>query len=293
MARLSHAARLALSAGVLFLGTSTPLAAQRVSASSARMNRFVDSVLARLTLEEKLGQLTQYRGRFSLTGPQTPEAGAEDIRAGRVGSFLGVRGAAPTREMQQIAVTQSRTRIPLLFADDIIHGWRTIFPVPLAEAASFNPTLAERTARIAAVEGAAAGIHWTFAPMVDITREPRWGRVVEGAGEDPFLGSAIAAAKVRGFQGTSLRDSLSLMATAKHFVAYGAAEGGRDYNTTDVPQRTLHEMYLPPFQAAVNAGVKSIMAAFNQIDGVPMHANRALIDGVLRTRWGWDGILVS
>ena len=277
----------------MFLGTSTPLAAQRVSASSARMNRFVDSVLARLTLEEKLGQLTQYRGRFSLTGPQTPEAGAEDIRAGRVGSFLGVRGAAPTREMQQIAVTQSRTRIPLLFADDIIHGWRTIFPVPLAEAASFNPTLAERTARIAAVEGAAAGIHWTFAPMVDITREPRWGRVVEGAGEDPFLGSAIAAAKVRGFQGTSLRDSLSLMATAKHFVAYGAAEGGRDYNTTDVPQRTLHEMYLPPFQAAVNAGVKSIMAAFNQIDGVPMHANRALIDGVLRTRWGWDGILVS
>ncbi len=293
MARLPHAARLALSAGVLFLGTSTPLAAQRVSASSARMNRFVDSVLARLTLEEKLGQLTQYRGRFSLTGPQTPEAGAEDIRAGRVGSFLGVRGAAPTREMQQIAVTQSRTRIPLLFADDIIHGWRTIFPVPLAEAASFNPALAERTARIAAVEGAAAGIHWTFAPMVDITREPRWGRVVEGAGEDPYLGSAIAAAKVRGFQGASLRDSLSLMATAKHFVAYGAAEGGRDYNTTDVPLRTLHEMYLPPFHAAVNAGVKSIMAAFNQIDGVPMHANKALIDGVLRTRWGWDGILVS
>lgn len=296
MSRITAAARLALSAGVLFVASTTGTTsaeAQRPARADARMNRFVDSVLARLTLEEKLGQLTQYRGRFSLTGPQTPEAGAEDIRAGRVGSFLGVRGAAPTREMQQIAVTQSRTRIPLLFADDIIHGWRTIFPVPLAEASSFNPELAERTARVAAVEGAAAGIHWTFAPMVDITREPRWGRVVEGAGEDPFLGSAIATAKVRGFQGKNLRDTLSLMATAKHFVAYGAAEGGRDYNTTDVPLRTLHEQYLPPFHAAVNAGVKSIMAAFNAIDGVPMHAHKELIDGVLRTRWKWDGILVS
>lgn len=293
----SQVARLALRAGLFISLTAPALAAQRTGygqpRTDVRMNRFVDSVLARLTLEEKLGQLTQYRGRWGLTGPQTPEAGAADIKAGRVGSFLGVRGAEATREMQTVAVTQSRTRIPLLFADDIVHGWRTIFPVPLGEAASFNPSLAEQTARIAAVEGAAAGIHWTFAPMVDISREPRWGRIVEGAGEDPFLGSAIAAAKVRGFQGTSLRDSLSLMATAKHFVGYGAAEGGRDYNTTDITLRTLHEMYLPPFEAAVRAGARSIMAAFNEIDGVPMHANKALIDGVLRDRWRWDGILVS
>lgn len=291
------AARLALQAGICLTVAATSLGAQGAGyglpRSDARMNRFVDSVLAKLTLEEKLGQLTQYRGQWGLTGPQTREAGAADIKDGRVGSFLGVRGAAATREMQQIAVTQSRTRIPLLFADDIVHGWRTIFPVPLAEAASFNADIAERTARAAAMEGAAAGIHWTFAPMVDISREPRWGRIVEGAGEDPFLGSAIAAAKVRGFQGASLRDTLSLMATAKHFVGYGAAEGGRDYNTTDITLRTLHEMYLPPFEAAVKAGARSIMAAFNEIDGVPMHANKRLIDGVLRDRWKWDGILVS
>lgn len=296
MSSIRLIARLTLMAGVWF---AAPLSAQRTptpptaAARSVRMERFVDSVLARLTLEEKLGQLTQYRGRWGLTGPQTPEAGASDIKAGRVGSFLGVRGAAATRELQQIAVTQSRTRIPVLFADDIVHGWRTIFPVPLAEASSFDTALAERTARLAAVEGAAAGIHWTFAPMVDISREPRWGRIVEGAGEDPYLGSEIAAAKVRGFQGASLRDTLSLMATAKHFVAYGAAEGGRDYNTTDVTTRTLLEVYLPPFEAAVRAGARSIMAAFNEIDGVPMHAHKGLINGVLRDRWKWDGLLVS
>ena len=297
MINYRYAARLAVRAGFFVSVAAGSLAAQRAPygqmRTDVRMNRFIDSVLTRLTLEEKLGQLTQYRGQWGLTGPQTREAGAADIRAGRVGSFLGVRGAAATRALQQIAVTESRTRIPVLFADDIVHGWRTIFPVPLAEAASFNADLAERTARVAATEGAAAGIHWTFAPMVDITREPRWGRIVEGAGEDPYLGSAIAAAKVRGFQGTSLRDSLSLMATAKHFVGYGAAEGGRDYNTTDIPLRTLHEIYLPPFEAAVQAGARSIMAAFNEIDGVPMHANKRLIDGVLRDRWKWDGILVS
>jgi len=298
MINFRHAARLAVRAGVFVAVSAGTLPAQRAPQygqprGDARMNRFVDSVLARLTLEEKLGQLTQHTGQSVLTGPQASAAGAAEIRAGRVGSFLGVRGAAPTRALQQIAVSESRTRIPLLFADDIVHGWRTIFPVPLAEASSFNTDLAERTARVAAMEGAAAGIHWTFAPMVDITREPRWGRIVEGAGEDPFLGSAIAAAKVHGFQGSDLRDTMALMATAKHFVGYGAAEGGRDYNTTDIPLRTLHEMYLPPFEAAVRAGARSIMAAFNEIDGVPMHANKGLIDGVLRDRWKWDGILVS
>jgi beta-glucosidase len=250
-------------------------------------------VLAGLSLEEKLGQLTQYRGGFAITGPQTPAAGEADIRAGRVGSFLGIHGAQRTRDLQRIAVEESRTRIPMLFAHDVIHGFRTIFPVSLAEAASWDPAAVERAARVAAAEAAAAGLHWTFAPMVDIARDPRWGRVVEGAGEDPHLGAVMAAARVRGFQGTDLRDTLTILATAKHFAAYGAAEGGRDYNIADVPPRTLWEVYLPPFHAALNAGARSVMAAFNEVDGVPMHAHEALIDGVLRDRWGWDGILVS
>ena len=223
------------------------------------MEQFVDSVLAKLTLEEKLGQLAQYRGRGTPTGPQVPEGGEAEIRAGRVGSFLGVHGAAYTREMQRIAVEQSRARIPLLFAEDVIHGFRTIFPVPLAEAASWDVAAVERAARVAATEAAAAGLHWTFAPMLDIARDARWGRIVEGAGEDPYLGAGMAAARVRGFQGKDLRDPLTIMATAKHFVAYGAAEAGRDYNTTDVSERTLREIYLPPFKAAVEAGVGSVM----------------------------------
>jgi beta-glucosidase len=257
------------------------------------MEQFVDSVLAKLTLEEKLGQLAQYRGRGTPTGPQVPEGGEAEIRAGRVGSFLGVHGAAYTREMQRIAVEQSRARIPLLFAEDVIHGFRTIFPVPLAEAASWDVTAVERAARVAATEAAAAGLHWTFAPMVDIARDARWGRIVEGAGEDPYIGAALAAARVRGFQGKDLRDPLTIMATAKHFVAYGAAEAGRDYNTTDISERTLREIYLPPFKAAVEAGVGSVMGAFNEVSGVPMHANDFLINGVLRREWGWDGVVVS
>ena len=265
------------------------------------MERFVDSVLAGLTLEEKLGQLTQNVLSAAMTGPQLPEASAADIRSGRIGSFLGTSGAEVTRSLQRVAMEQSRAKIPLLFAHDVIHGFRTIFPVPLAEAASWDPAAVERAARVAAAEGAANGLHWTFAPMVDIARDPRWGRIVEGSGEDPYLGSAMAAARVRGFQGADsttgaankLRDSLTLIATAKHYVAYGAAEGGRDYNIADVPERTLREIYLPPFHAAANAGARSVMAAFNEVDGVPMHANRELINGVLRGEWGWDGILVS
>jgi beta-glucosidase len=265
------------------------------------MERFVDSVLAGLTLEEKLGQLTQNVLSAAMTGPQLPEASAADIRSGRIGSFLGVAGAEVTRNLQREAVEHSRAKIPLLFAHDVIHGFRTIFPVPLAEAASWDPAAVERAARVAAAEGAANGLHWTFAPMVDIARDPRWGRIVEGSGEDPYLGSAMAAARVRGFQGAdsstgamhTLRDTLTLIATAKHFVAYGAAEGGRDYNVADVPARTLREVYLPPFHAAANAGAGSVMASFNDVDGVPMHANRELITDVLRREWGWDGILVS
>ena len=252
-----------------------------------------DSILSRMTLEEKLGQLTMAPAAWNQTGPAAPTGGEQQVREGKVGSFLSFWGAAATRRMQHIAAEESRLGIPLLFAQDVIHGWRTVFPVPLAEAASFDPPAVERAARIAAIEASAHGIHWTFAPMVDIARDPRWGRVVEGAGEDPHLGSVMAAARVRGFQGTDLSAANTLLATAKHFAAYGAAEGGRDYNTADVSERTLWEVYLPPFEAAVAAGAGSIMAGFNDIGGTPAHASRWLLTDVLRGRWGFKGMVVS
>ncbi|HEX6132912.1 MAG TPA: glycoside hydrolase family 3 N-terminal domain-containing protein [Longimicrobiales bacterium] len=261
--------------------------------TTTRQEQFVDSILRLMTLEEKLGQLTQRAGRWGDTGPRVDEGGAAEIRAGGVGSFLGVYGAEYTRELQRIATEESRLRIPLLFAHDVIHGFRTIFPVPLAEASSWNPALVEQAARVGAIEATAHGLHWTFAPMVDIARDPRWGRIVEGSGEDPYLGSVMAAARVRGFQGAELTAPNTMLATAKHFVAYGAAEGGRDYNIADVPERTLREVYLPPFRAAVDAGARSIMAAFNEVAGVPMHAHRPLMRDLLRDEWGFDGILVS
>jgi beta-glucosidase len=276
--------------GALFLtALCTSVAAQR---APTRADRFVDSVLARMTLEEKLGQLTQLPGRWGDTGPRVAEGGEEEIRRGQVGSFLGIFGAAYTRHAQELAM-QSRLGIPLLFAHDVIHGFRTIFPVSIAEAASWDPPAVERAARVAATEATAAGLHWTFAPMVDIARDARWGRIVEGAGEDPYLGSIMAAARVRGFQGTDLSAPNTMLATAKHFVAYGAAEGGRDYNVADISEVTLRDVYLPPFHAAVDAGARSVMASFNEVAGVPVHASERWIDGLLRREWGWNGLLVS
>jgi beta-glucosidase len=254
---------------------------------------FVATLLGRMTLEEKLGQLNQADGRPSPKAPTVSRVSEDAIRRGSVGSYLGVSGAANTRRLQRIAVEESRLGIPLLFADDVIHGFRTIFPVPLAEAASFDVDAVERAARISAREATAYGLHWTFAPMVDIARDPRWGRIVEGAGEDPYLGAAMAVARVRGFQGRGPASNDSLLATVKHFAAYGAAEGGRDYNTADISERTLREIYLPPFKAAIDAGAGSVMVAFNEIAGVPMHANRELLRGVLREDWGFGGIVVS
>jgi beta-glucosidase len=274
---------------LLIVALCTSVAAQR---APTRADRFVDSLVRRMTLEEKLGQLTQLPGRWGDTGPRVPEGGEAEIRNGHVGSFLGVYGAAYTRQAQELAL-QSRLRIPLLFAHDVIHGFRTIFPVSIAEAASWDPPAVERAARIAATEATAAGLHWTFAPMVDIARDARWGRIVEGAGEDPYLGSIMAAARVRGFQGTDLSAPNTMLATAKHFVAYGAAEGGRDYNVADISGVTLRDIYLPPFHAAIDAGARSVMAAFNEIAGVPVHASESLIDGLLRAEWGWNGLLVS
>ena len=260
---------------------------------TSRENDFVDSVLAQMTLPEKLGQLNQAAGQWGQTGPRVEAATLDQVRSGQIGSFLSVYGVEATLRLQRVAVEESRMKIPLLFAQDVIHGFRTVFPVPLAEAASWDPAAVQGAARIAAAEAAAFGIHWTFAPMVDIARDPRWGRIVEGAGEDPHLGAVMAAARVRGFQGTDLRAHDAIAATAKHFAAYGAAEGGRDYNIADVPPRTLRETYLPPFHAAVCAGTQTLMASFNEIAGVPAHGSRWLLTELLRDEWGFGGLVVS
>lgn len=262
----------------------------------------IEALIAKMTLQEKAGQLSIFSDMTRQT-PNTlinPEAGppvdgslAKRVREGRlIGVFNGF-GAAGARAIQRIAVEESRLKIPLIFGADVLHGLYTIFPIPLGEAASFDPKLAELTARAAAIESTANGLHWTFAPMVDIGRDQRWGRVAEGSGEDPYLGSALAAARVRGFQGKHLTDEDSLLACPKHFVAYGAAMGGMDYNTVEMSEQTLHEVYLPPFKAAFDAGALSTMSSFNDINGVPMSANRKLMTGLLRDQWKFRGMVVS
>ena len=274
--------------------SATPGArAVEARASEPATSPRVEALLARMTPEEKLGQLTQYAGAWDAPGNELKPEHLQAIRDGRVGSFLSVFGAEVTREAQRMAVEESRLGIPLIFAFDVIHGFRTTFPVPLAEASSFHADAVERAARVAAIEATAVGIHWTFAPMVDVARDPRWGRIVEGSGEDPYLGSLMAAARVRGFQGDDLSREDTLLACAKHFAAYGGAEGGRDYNTVDISWRTLEEVYLPPFRSAIDAGVTTFMTAFNEIGGVPASAHRVLLRDVLRERWGFDGVVVS
>jgi beta-glucosidase len=277
----------ALAIAVLLSLTSPPSShSQRSQNVEARIN----ALLARMTLEEKLGQLQQLDGEAN--GNFRPEH-LQLARQGKLGSTLNVRGAQRTNELQRIAVTESRLKIPLIFGFDVIHGYRTIFPIPLGEAASWDPAGVERAASIAAAETRAAGVHWTFAPMVDIARDPRWGRIAEGSGEDPYLGSAMARARVRGFQGSDYSASDKIVACAKHWVAYGAAEAGRDYNTTDVSERTLREVYFPPFKAALDAGVGTFMSAFNDLNGVPSSANPFTLTQVLRGEWKFDGFVVS
>jgi beta-glucosidase len=275
------------------LGLLATLPIARAALPTPAVEDRVRDLLAQMTLEEKVGQLVQYSSRGALTGPASATELIPAIKAGGVGSMLNVTGAANTRELQKLAVESSRLRIPLLFGLDVIHGYRTIFPIPLGTAASWDLAAIERAERIAAVEASAAGIHWTFAPMVDIARDPRWGRIAEGSGEDPFLGSAIARARVRGFQTDRLGAPGTILACAKHFAAYGAAQAGRDYFTTDVTERVLRETYLPPFRAAVEAGVATFMAGFNDIDGTPCSANAFLLDRLLRNEWGFHGFVVS
>src|SRR4249919_1245602 len=253
----------------------------------------VDSVLRLMTLDEKIGQMNQYNGDWDATGPITKDGDKQNqIRKGMLGSMLNVTGVEHTRQLQELAM-QSRLKIPLLFGQDIIHGYRTIFPIPLGEAASWDMDAIEQSARIAAIEASAAGVHWTFAPMVDIARDPRWGRVMEGAGEDPYLGSLIAKARVKGFQGKGFGNTDALMACAKHFAAYGAAVGGRDYNSVDMSHRQLYEIYLPPFKAAVDAGAATIMNSFNDLNGIPATGNKFLQRDILKGQWNFKGFVVS
>ncbi|ODT92337.1 MAG: glycosyl hydrolase [Sphingobacteriales bacterium SCN 48-20] len=272
---------------------ATLLLAATTATAQTKIDRRVDSVLRLMTLEEKVGQLNQYTADGLATGPVSgDDRKDEQLRQGKVGSMLNVKGVKDTRAVQTIAL-QSRLRIPLLFGQDVIHGYKTTFPIPLAEAASWDLPAIEKAARVAAVEAAASGIHWTFAPMVDIGRDPRWGRVMEGAGEDTYLGSLIAAARVKGFQGKRLGDIDAVMACVKHFAAYGAAIGGRDYNSVDMSDRMLWETYLPPFKAALDAGAATFMNSFNDLNGIPATANRYLQRDILKGKWKFSGFVVS
>lgn len=254
----------------------------------------VDSVLSLMTLEEKIGQLNQLSFGIGW-GPTikvvVPDEYKAQIKEGKVGSFLNAIGAEFTYELQKVAVEESRLKIPLIFGLDVIHGFKTTFPVPIGEAATWQPEIVEMSAHYQAIEAASAGIHWTFSPMVDIARDPRWGRIMEGSGEDPYLGSLMAAARVRGYQG-NLSD-LNIIACVKHYAGYGGAEGGRDYNTVDFSERTFRDIYLPPYKAGVEAGAHTLMASFNEIGGIPASGSKYLLTDILRDEWGFKGFVVS
>ncbi len=259
----------------------------------AEMDAFLDDLIAKMTLEEKVGQLTLLTSDWESTGPTMRDTYQQDIRAGKVGNIFNAYTAAYTRQLQQLAVENTRLKIPLMFGYDVIHGHRTIFPISLGEAASFDMDAIEKSARVSAQEASAEGVHWTFSPMVDISRDARWGRVSEGAGEDVYLGSEVARARVRGYQGDDLRATDTVLATVKHFAGYGAAQAGRDYHTVDISERTLRDIYLPPFKAAIDAGVGSVMTSFNEYDGVPASGSKYLLTDVLRDQWGFDGFVVT
>lgn len=262
-------------------------------AQQKTIDQKVNALLKQMTLEEKIGQLNQYTGDNAATGPITINLDKQSqIKTGQIGSMLNILGSQYTRQYQELAM-QSRLKIPLLFGQDVIHGYKTTFPIPLAEAASWDLDAIKQSARIAAIEASASGIHWTFAPMVDISRDPRWGRVMEGAGEDSYLGSKIAYARVKGFQGEKLGGADAVMACAKHFAAYGAAIGGRDYNSVDMSNRMLWEVYLPPFKAALDAGAATFMNSFNDLNGIPATGNKYLQRDILKGKWDFKGFVVS
>jgi len=284
--------RRALLAGVAALAFAG--VARAAVGPSSRHTAMIKTLIGQMTLDEKIGQLNQAPGgRQRALNSRIDAAQLDLVRKGGIGSYLHVAGADFLRELQRVAVEESRLKIPLLFGIDVIHGFRTIFPVPLGMAATFDPDVVKACSRVAAIETSISGLHWTFTPMVDIARDPRWGRIVEGAGEDPYLGSRMAEAQILGLQGEDLAGKDVILACAKHFGAYGAAVGGRDYDSADLSERTLQEVYMPSFHASARAGAGSFMTAFNDIGGVPTTANQALVRGQLRDQWGYQGLVVS
>ena len=266
---------------------------QDSKSDSYRMKAFIDALMKKMTLEEKIGQLNLPGAGDITTGQASSSGIAQKIEQGKVGGLFNIKSVAKIKEVQQLAVNKSRLKIPLLFGMDVIHGYETVFPIPLGMSCIWDMKLVERSARIAAQEASADGINWTFSPMVDISRDPRWGRISEGSGEDAYLGSQIAKAMVKGYQGTDLSKNNTIMSCVKHYALYGAAEAGRDYNTTDMSRPRMFNEYLPPYKAAVDAGVGSVMASFNEIDGVPATANKWLLTDVLRKQWGFKGFVVT
>ena len=262
-------------------------------ADKDKMDQFIDNLMGKMTLQEKIGQLNLPVSGEIVTGQAKSSDVAGKIRKGQVGGLFNVKGVENIREVQKIAVEQSRLKIPLLFGMDVIHGYETVFPIPLALSCSWDMEAIKESARIAAKESSADGICWTFSPMVDICRDPRWGRMAEGGGEDPYLGSKISAAMVKGYQGDDLTDKNTIMACVKHFALYGAPEAGRDYNTVDMSHLSMFNNYFPPYKAAIDAGVGSVMTSFNVVDGIPATGNKWLMTGVLRDRWGFDGFVVT
>lgn len=260
---------------------------------NTKADSFIDGLISKMTLDEKIGQLNLLTSGWAVTGPTMSADYKELIKEGKVGAILNAYSVDYITSLQKIAVDDTRLHIPLMFGLDVIHGYKTIFPIPLAQACSWDMEKIEKSERMAATEATAEGVNWTYSPMVDIARDPRWGRVMEGAGEDTYLGSRIAAARVKGFQGENMADDNTLMACVKHFAAYGAAQAGRDYHTVDMSERSLFEWYLPPYRAAVDAGVGSVMTSFNEIAGVPSSSNKWLLTDVLRGKWGFSGFIVS
>ncbi|WP_405301788.1 beta-glucosidase BglX [Kordia sp.] len=290
-----------IAAGIMFsffgCGVNKKSGSEMEMVKIVSVDQRVDSLLAKMTLDEKVGQMNLYNGFWDVTGP-TPEEGSaklkyEHLRKGWVGAMLNVRGTTNVQEVQRIAVEETRLGIPLLIGFDVIHGYKTLSPIPLAESASWDMEAIRSSARVAATEASAAGINWTFAPMVDISRDPRWGRVMEGGGEDPYLGSKIATARVKGFQGDNLTDKHSIAACAKHFAAYGFSEAGKEYNSVDIGTSTLYNTVLPPFKAAADSGVKTFMNSFNELNGVPVTGSEFLQRDILKGEWGFDGFVVS
>lgn len=279
--------------GMLTLALLAGTMAMGQSANDAKMKAFIDALMKKMTLQEKIGQLNLPGAGDIVTGQASNSDIAKKIERGQVGGLFNIKSVAKIREVQRLAVEKSRLKIPLLFGMDVIHGYETVFPIPLGLSCNWDMAAVERSARIAAIEASADGINWTFSPMVDISRDPRWGRISEGNGEDAYLGSEIAKAMVRGYQGTDLSRNNTIMACVKHYALYGAAEAGRDYNTTDMSHQRMYNEYFPPYKAAVDAGVGSVMASFNEVDGVPATANKWLLTDVLRKQWGFKGFLVT